>query len=84
MRHEFFGYPSEVNGLSAMFDFPTALATGNIQNGFIFPSNFKPGSIAGAAGVNLRPPDAQEYYSGRLQQHHAALRFARSPFEGTS
>ena len=59
VRHEYFGFPSEVNGLIAAFDYPTALATGSIQNGFIFPSNFKPGSIAGAAGGICRPPTAR-------------------------
>ena len=82
VRHEFFGYPSEVNGLITVFDFPTALATGNIQNGFIFPSNFKPGSIAGAAGLNLRTADSKSIIPGDYNNIMPRFGFAWSPFEG--
>jgi len=82
VRHEFFGYPSEVNGLITVFDFPAALATGNIQNGFIFPSNFKPGSIAGAAGLNLRTADSKSIIPGDYNNIMPRFGFAWSPFEG--
>jgi hypothetical protein len=82
VRHEFFGYPSEVNGLITVFDFPAALATGNIQNGFTFPSNFKPGSIAGAAGLNLRTADSKSIIPGDYNNIMPRFGFAWSPFEG--
>jgi Carboxypeptidase regulatory-like domain len=82
VRHEFFGYPSEVNGLIAVFDYPRALATGNIQEGFLFPSNFKPGSIAGAAGLNLRTADSKSIIPGDYNNIMPRFGFAWSPFEG--
>ncbi len=81
LRHEFFGFPSEVNGLIAVFDYPRALASGNIQDGFLFPSNFKPGSIAGAAGVNLRTAAGKSIIPGDFNNLMPRFGFAWSPFE---
>lgn len=82
VRHEFFGFPSEVNGLLAVFDFPAALATGNVQDGFIFASNFKPSSIAGAAGLNLRTADSKSIIPGDYNNLMPRFGFAWTPFEG--
>ncbi len=54
VRHEYFGFPSEVNGFLTVYDYPAALASGNPQDGFIFASNFKPESLPGAQNVKLR------------------------------
>ena len=59
LRHDYFGFPSEKNGLFTIFDYPAALASGNIQDGFIFPSNFDPASFPGAAGLDLRIADTR-------------------------
>ncbi len=53
LRHEYFGFPSEKNGFLALYDFDAALATGNLQDGFMFASNFDPASVPGASGLNL-------------------------------
>jgi hypothetical protein len=54
LRHEYFGFPSEKNGFLALYDFDAALATGNLQDGFVFASNFNPASVPGASNVDLR------------------------------
>ena len=53
VRYEVFGFPYEVNGLLVSYDYPAALATGRVQDGFVFASNFKEESVAGAAGLGL-------------------------------
>jgi hypothetical protein len=83
IRHEYFGFPSEVNGLIVAFDYPRALATGSIQNGFIFPSNFKPSSIAGAAGANLQTADGKSIIPGDYNNIMPRFGFAWSPFENS-
>ncbi len=82
IRHEFFGFPSEVNGMLAVFDFPAALATGNVQDGFIFASNFKPSTIAGAAGLNLKTADSESIIPGDYNNLMPRFGFAWTPFEG--
>ncbi len=65
LRHEYFGFPSEKNGFLALYDFDAALATGNLQDGFVFASNFDPASVPGASSLDLNiasrpsivPPD---------------------------
>ena len=65
VRHDYYGFPSEENGFLALYDFPAALATGNVQDGFVFASNFDPKTVPGAAGLDLNistrksivPPD---------------------------
>ncbi len=65
LRHDYYGFPFEKNGFLALYDFPAALATGNVQDGFVFASNFDPNTVPGAAGLNLNissrksivPPD---------------------------
>jgi hypothetical protein len=81
VRHEFFGFPSEVNGFLTVFDFPSALATGNVQDGFTFPSNFKPGSIPGAAGLNLRIADSKSIIPGDYNNLMPRFGFAWTPFD---
>jgi hypothetical protein len=53
LRHDVYGFPSEQNGFLALYDFPAALATGNVQDGFVFASNFDPASVPGAADLDL-------------------------------
>ena len=57
-----------------MFDYPAALETGMVQDGFVFASNFDPNSVPGAAGSEPEDGGHQEHHSGRLRQHHAARR----------
>lgn len=83
IRHEYFGFPTEVNGLLTVFDYPAALATGNIQNGFIFPSNFKTSSVPGAAGINLRIADSKSIIPGDYNNIMPRFGFAWSPFENS-
>jgi hypothetical protein len=79
VRQEYFGFPSEVNGLITVFDFPAALATGNIQDGFVFPSNFNPNSIAGATGLNLRKANGKSIIPGDYNNIMPRFGFAWSP-----
>src|SRR5262245_37318321 len=81
VRHEYFGFPSEVNGLLAVFDFPAAVATGNVQDGFIFASNFKPESIPGAAAANLRKADSKSIIPGDFNNIMPRFGFAWTPFD---
>ena len=81
IRHDFFGFPSEVNGLFAVFDFPSAVATGNVQDGFIFPSNFKPGSIPGTEGLDLRIADSKTIVPNDYNNIMPRLGFAWSPLK---
>jgi hypothetical protein len=80
VRHEYFGFPSEVNGLLTVFDYNAALATGNVQDGFIFPSNFNPASIAGASGLNLRTANSRGIIPGDYNNIMPRFGFAWSPF----
>jgi hypothetical protein len=80
VRHEFFGFPSEANGLLAVYDYPAALETGNIQDGFIFASNFNPNSVPGAAGLNLRIGDSKTLIPNDYNNLMPRLGFAYSPF----
>ena len=44
----------------AVYDFPAALQTGLVQDGFVFASNFDPNSVPGAAGLNLKKADSTD------------------------
>jgi hypothetical protein len=59
VRHDYYGFPSEKNGFLALYDFPAALATGNVQDGFVFASNFHPNSVPGAGGLDLTIADRE-------------------------
>ena len=48
---------------SRSYDYPAALATGNVQDGFVFASNFDPESVPGAAGLELHIAEQQEQSS---------------------
>jgi hypothetical protein len=82
LRHEVFGFPSEVNGLLVSYDYPAALATGRVQDGFVFASNFDENSVPGAAGLGLKKADSKtiiptDYNNLRLGSashglHHAS------------
>jgi Carboxypeptidase regulatory-like domain len=79
-RQEYFGFPAEVNGLLTVFDYTAALATGNVQDGFLFPSNFNPSSIAGATGLNLRTADGKSIIPSDYNNIMPRFGFAWSPF----
>jgi hypothetical protein len=62
-RWEYFGFPSEANGMLAVFDFDEAVRTGSVQDGFLFASNFDPARV-GAAGLPLRKADSKSIIPG--------------------
>jgi hypothetical protein len=81
VRHEFFGFPWEKNGLLAVYDYPTAVASGIVQDGYIFASNFDPNSVPGAAGLNLRIGDSKSLIPNDYNNVMPRVGFAYSPFD---
>ena len=79
LRWEYFGFPSEANGLLAVYDFPAALATGNVNDGFIFASNFDPNSVPGAAGLPLKKADSKAIVPGDYDNVMPRVGFAWTP-----
>jgi hypothetical protein len=79
IRHEYSGFPSEANGFLALYDFDAALETGNLQDGFIFASNFDPNSVPGAAGLNLRIADSKSIVPGDYDNIMPRVGLAWSP-----
>lgn len=64
VRHEFFGWPSEKNGIHNTYDYNVALASQqaggpSVQDGFLFASNFNPATLAGTQGLSLRFADTK-------------------------
>ena len=82
VRWEYFGFPSEKNGLLAVFDYPAALATGNVQDGFVFASNFNPNSVPGASGLSLTTADSKSIIPGDYNNVMPRVGFAWTPTEG--
>jgi hypothetical protein len=79
VRWEYFGFPSEANGLLAVFDFPAALETGNVQDGFVFASNFDPNSVPGAAGLPLKKAGSKTIVPGDYDNVMPRVGFAWTP-----
>ena len=82
MRHDYYGFPSEQNGFLALYDFPAALATGNLQDGFVFASNFDPGSVPGAAGLDLNISSRKSIVPGDYNNFAPRASFAWNPLAG--
>jgi Carboxypeptidase regulatory-like domain len=80
LRHDFYGFPSEKNGFLALYDFPAALATGNLQDGFVFASNFDPNSVPGAAGLDLNISSRKSIVPADRNNFAPRLSFAWLPF----
>jgi hypothetical protein len=79
VRWEYFGFPSEKNGLLAVFDYPAALATGRVQDGFVFASNFNPDSVPGASGLGLTTADSKSIIPGDYNNIMPRVGFAWTP-----
>ena len=79
VRWDYFGFPSEKNGMLAVFDFDAAMQTGLIQDGFVFASNFDPSLVPGAAGVNLTKSDSKTIVPGDFDNVMPRIGFAWTP-----
>jgi hypothetical protein len=79
VRHDYYGMPSETKGLFAVFDYQAALATGKIQDGLIFPSNFDPSAVPGAAGQPLNIADSKTIIPGDYNNIQPRIGFAWTP-----
>lgn len=79
LRHEVFGYPYEVNGFLVSYDYPAALATGRVQDGFVFASNFNEDSVPGAAGLGLKKANSKSIIGNDYNNFMPRLGFAWMP-----
>ena len=80
IRHEVFGFPYEVNGFLVNYDYPAALATGLVQDGFLFASNFDENSVPGAAGLGLKKADSKSIIPSDYNNFMPRFGFAWSPW----
>jgi hypothetical protein len=82
VRHDYYGFPWEENGFLALYDFPAALETGNVQDGFVFASNFDPNSVPGAAGLDLDVSSRKSIVPPDYDNLMPRASFSWLPFEG--
>jgi hypothetical protein len=84
VRHDYYGFPSEKNGFLALYDYEAALVTGRVQDGFLFASNFDPGSVPGAAGLPLNLSDRTSIVPGDFNNIAPRASFAWTPNRSAS
>lgn len=84
VRQDYYGLPVEKNGLFAAFDYDAALATGNIQDGLVFPSNFDPSTVPGAAGQTLRLAGSKTIIDGDYNNIQPRIGFAWTPTDSAT
>jgi len=82
VRQDFYGFPSEENGFLALYDYDAALAAGNLQDGFVFASNFDPSSVPGAAGLPLTISSRKTIVPGDFNNIAPRASFAWLPMAG--
>jgi hypothetical protein len=82
VRHEYFGFPSEVNGLINLFDYNAAVASGSVSEGFIFPSNFNRSMVPGTEGLDLNIADSTSLIPGDYNNFMPRVGFAWTPTAG--
>ena len=73
IRHEYFGFPSEENGLFTVFDYPAALATGQSRTGSSFRRT-STGSFPRRGRAQTSGSPTARISCRRPQQLHAAYR----------
>jgi hypothetical protein len=83
VRHEIFGFPYEKNGFLVSYDYPAALATGLVQDGFLFASNFDESSVPGGSGLGLKKAGSKSIIPNDYNNIMPRFGFAWAPLGGS-